>query len=324
MLKLITFLAVSLVWAAQCHAAGFQFARLPGKAGITIELAIWYPSASRTATHDIGVITQQVAIGGEVKGYDLPLIIVSHGTGGYAFSHYDTAQALADAGFVVAALTHPGDNYKDQSRAVDILARPGHVIVAIDYMLSEWRGRAALASGRIGIFGFSSGGFTALVNAGGVPDLTRVPVHCTAHPGDFACRLLADHAQRPVPVSPSNNLHDARIKAAVIVAPALGFSFDAAGLRNVTIPLQLWRAQDDDILPHPWYAEAVRNALPMAPAYHVVSGAGHFDFLAPCSEQLTRIAPPICVSQAGFDRVAFHDSFNREVVAFFSKALRKR
>jgi len=324
MLKLITFLVVSLMWAAQCHAVGFQSTWLPGEGGVDVELAIWYPSASGTAMHNIGVTTQQVAIGGVVRGTNLPLIIVSHGTGGYAFSHYDTALALADAGFVVAALTHPGDNYKDQSRAVDILARPRHVIVAIDYMLHEWRGRAALASDRIGIFGFSSGGFTALVNAGGVPDLARVPMHCNAHPGDFACRLLAEHAQRPIPTSPSENMHDARIKAAVIAAPALGFSFDAAGLRNVNIPLQLWRAQDDDILPHPWYAEAVRNALPMAPAYHVVPGAGHFDFLAPCSEQLARIAPPICVSQSGFDRVAFHHRFNREVVAFFSKALGKR
>jgi predicted dienelactone hydrolase len=324
MLKLITFLVVSLMWAAQCHAAGFQSTRLPGEGDVAIELAIWYPSASGTAMHDIGVTTQQVAIGGVVTGTNLPLVIVSHGTGGYAFSHYDTALALADAGFVVAALTHPGDNYKDQSRAVDILARPRHVITAIDYMLHEWRGRAALASDRIGIFGFSSGGFTALVNAGGVPDLARVPMHCKAHPGDFACRLLAEHALRPIPTSPSENMHDARIKAAVIAAPALGFSFDAAGLRNVNIPLQLWRAQDDDILPHPWYAEAVRNALPTAPEYHVIPSAGHFDFLAPCSEQLARIAPPICVSQAGFDRVAFHHSFNREVVAFYLKALGKR
>jgi len=324
MLKLITFLAVSLMWTAQCHAAGFQSARLAGEAGAVIELALWYPSASGTAMHDIGTTTQQVAIGGEITGTDLPLIIISHGTGGYAFSHYDTALALAEAGFVVAALTHPGDNYKDQSRAVDILARPRHVMATIDYMLREWSGHAALASGRIGIFGFSSGGFTALVNVGAVPDLARVPMHCKAHPGDFACRLLAEHGQRPIPIGPVKDLHDARIKAAVIAAPALGFSFDAAGLRNVNIPLQLWRAQDDAILPHPWYAEAVRIALPMAPAYHVVPGAGHFDFLAPCSERLARIAPPICAGQAGFDRVEFHHSFNREVVAFFAKALEKR
>jgi predicted dienelactone hydrolase len=232
--------------------------------------------------------------------------------------------ALADAGFVVVALTHPGDNYKDQNRAFDVMTRARHVIAVIDYMLDEWRGRAELAPGRIGIFGFSSGGFTALVNAGGVPDLARVPVHCTVHPGDFACQLLTGKEQKLTAPGLMNNLYDARIKAAVIAAPALGFTFDAAGLRNVNIPIQLWRAQEDVILPHPWYAEAVRNALPVPPTYYVVPGAGHFDFLAPCGDRLERIAPSICASRAGFDRVAFHDMFNRKVVAFLAKALEKR
>jgi len=71
----------------------------------------------------------------------------------------------------------------------------------------------------------------------------------------------------------------------------------------------------------PWYAEAVRQALPLAPDYRVVPGAGHFDFLAPCSDKLARIAPPICASRPGFDRAAFHRQFNAAVVGFFVAAL---
>lgn len=48
-------------------------------------------------------------------------------------------------------------------------------------------------------------------------------------------------------------------------------------------PVQLWRADNDVILPHPRYAEAVRLALPETPDHHVVPNAGHFDFLVPCS-----------------------------------------
>jgi len=321
MLKIISCLVISWMCTMQCHAAGFQSARLAGAGEAAIELSIWYPSASSAAMHEMGAISQAVAVGGEIRGSNLPLIIISHGTGGSPFSHYDTALALADAGFVVVALTHPGDNYKDQSRAIDIMARPVHVIATIDYMLRDWHARAALAPDRVGIFGFSSGGFTALMNVGGVPDLARVPMHCKIHSADYACQLLAKEAQRPIPAVSSKDVHDTRIKAAVIAAPALGFSFDAAGLRNVNIPLQLWRAQDDGLLPHPWYAEAVRTALPVAPSYHVVPNAGHFDFLAPCTEKLARIAPPICVSQAGFDRAAFHQRFNTEVVTFFTRAL---
>ena len=52
---------------------------------------------------------------GTIAGTGLPLVLISHGTAGSEASHYDTALALADAGFVVAALTHTGDNYMDQS-----------------------------------------------------------------------------------------------------------------------------------------------------------------------------------------------------------------
>jgi len=114
---------------------------------------------------------------------------------------------------------------------------------------------------------------------------------------------------------------DARIKAAVVAAPALGFTFSPDGLKDVKVPVQLWRAENDVIVPHPRYAEAVRLALPEAPDYHVVPNAGHFDFLAPCSDALASIAPAICTSAAGFDRPAFHAGFNSEVVKFFEKTL---
>ena len=320
MLKTLLACCLALMCTVQCHAAGFQSLAIPYQAGTTIQLALWYPSAAPTARRDMGMFTQDVASDAPVLGTDLPLVIISHGSGGYAYTHYDTALALADAGFVVAALTHPGDNYQDRSRAADILARPAQVSAVIDYLLRDWDRHAALAPGRIGIFGHSSGGFTALVSAGGIPDLTRVAAHCKTHAADFACAVAAQAPPSLSAPAPAT-LRDARIKAAVIAAPALGFTFDPAGLRTLRLPVQLWRAENDVLLPHPWYAEAVRNALPVAPEYHVVVGAGHFDFLPPCSDRLARIAAPICTGQAGFDRAAFHREFNAAVVAFFGKAL---
>lgn len=107
-----------------------------------------------------------------------------------------------------------------------------------------------------------------------------------------------------------------------MAAPALGFTFSPDGLKNIKVPVQLWRAEEDTVLPHPRYAEAVRLALPQAPEYHVVSNAGHFDFLAPCSSALASMVPAICASAPGFDRVAFHTHFNAAVVGFFSKTLK--
>jgi len=107
----------------------------------------------------------------------------------------------------------------------------------------------------------------------------------------------------------------------VIAAPAIGFVFAPDGLKNVKVPVQLWGAENDVLLPQSRYAESVKAALPQAPDYRVVPNAGHYDFLVPCSADLASIAPPICASAAGFDRAAFHESFNAAVVSFMGKAL---
>lgn len=314
---------VLLLCALKVHAAGFQSIDIPGPSAKPISLAIWYPSAAAPQLITVGTFSQDVATDGAVDGTGLPLVLITHGNGGYKYSHHDTALALANAGFIVVALTHPGDNYADQSAATDVLARPQHVSMALDYMLKEWLHRDRIAASRIGLFGFSSGGFTALVTIGGQPDLGKVFGHCTAHPDQYVCNLISKHGLQSSasPITVPSKLHDRRIGAAVIAAPALGFTFDAASLSKVAIPIQLWRAEDDLILPHPWYAEQVRASLPRQPDYHVVARAGHFDFLAPCTDRLAAMAPQICTSQPGFDRGAFHQRFNADVIGHFKKFL---
>jgi predicted dienelactone hydrolase len=209
------------------------------------------------------------------------LVVISHGTGGDFHSHHDTAAALAQAGFVVAALTHTGDNWRDRSRATDMAERPRQLSALIDYMLSKWEGRCGIDAKRVGAFGFSSGGFTVLAAAGGIPDLSRIAGHCRANPAFYDCTLTAAHL--PGSRASQRWTHDMRIKAVVAAAPALGFTFTRAGLAGVGQPVQLWQAEKDRVLPSPWYAEPVRAALSRAPEFHNVTGADHFDFLPPCA-----------------------------------------
>jgi predicted dienelactone hydrolase len=305
------------------HAAGFQQGVAADPIGKPLVIGIWYPSQTVAKPVSMGPTTMNVAINAPVNGKALPMIVMSHGTGGSYLGHFDTAIALADAGFVVVAMNHTGDNYADHSRSVDIMDRPRQVSRVIDHMLSTWQGHATIDPQRVGMFGFSSGGFTTLAIIGGIPDFTKIASTCRQHPGDFACQLLARN-ERPVASPATVAVADARIKAAVVAAPALGFTFAPDGLKNVKVPVQLWRADNDVIVPHPRYAEAVRLALPEAPDYHVVPNAGHYDFLAPCSEALASIAPAICSSSAGFDRSAFHVGFDSEVVKFFEKTLENR
>lgn len=309
--------------ALSAHAAGFQSLDIPGPGAKAIALAIWYPSEAAPVAQDMGTFSQVVAPNGTVAGNRLPLVVISHGNGGFKYSHYDTALAMANAGFIVVALTHPGDNYADQSDATDILQRPKHVVATIDYMLKEWMHSDRIDRSRIGLFGFSAGGFTALVSVGAQPDLRKIGMHCASHASHFVCKLMAQQRERAKTALKlaAPEMHDHRIHAAVIVAPALGFLFDAAVLRNVTVPIQLWRAEDDTILPHPFHAEHVRVSLVRPPEYHVVPNAGHFDFLAPCTGKLSAVAPQICVSPDGFDRAEFHKRFNASVIAYFKRML---
>jgi predicted dienelactone hydrolase len=318
-------MVASLVLAGTCaHAAGFQHGFAADPHGKPIELGIWYPSSAAPQPQAMGPTTMNVAINGPVLGKDLPLILISHGTGGSFLGHFDTAIALADAGFVVAAITHTGDNYADKSRSVDIMDRPRQISRVITHILAGWEGRAAVNPERVGMYGFSAGGFTTLASIGAVPDFSTVTPMCREYPGDFACQLLAKSGNAvTVPAASAiASAADIRIKAAVVAAPALGFTFAPDGLKNVKAPVQLWRAEEDAVLPHPRYAEAVRLALPQTPEYHVVSNAGHFDFLAPCSSALASIAPAICASAPGFDRVEFHRRFNTAVIDFFTKTLK--
>jgi len=302
------------------HAAGFQQGGAADPGGKPLVVGIWYPSQAAAKPVSLGPTTMTVAFNAPVNGKALPMVVMSHGTGGSLLGHFDTAIALADAGFVVVAMNHTGDNYADQSRSVDMMDRPRQVSRVIDHMLSTWEGHAAIDPESIGMFGFSAGGFSTLASIGGIADFAKIGPMCRQYPEDFVCQLIAK-SQGPVVVPATTVVTDTRIKAAVIAAPALGFTFSPDGLKNVKVPVQLWRAENDVVVPHPRYAEAVRLALPEVPDYHVVPDAGHFDFLAPCSDALASMAPAICTSSPGFDRAAFHVGFDSAVVKFFKNTL---
>ena len=159
--------------------------------------------------------------------------------------------------------------------------------------------------------------------------MSLAAAHALAHPTYYDAQLAmraspeirAEAAAARANLTASSWVHDPRIKAAVVAAPALGYTFGREGLKDISVPVQLWRAEDDHVLPNPDYAEAVRLTLPQPPEYHVVPNADHVDFLAPCTDRVRQAAPDICVSRPGFDRPAFHTAFDAKVVAFFERTL---
>lgn len=311
------------IWAALClsttlaQAAGLGFIEVPADAaGPALRGAVWYPCDAPAGPIALGpAITLQGTKDCPMKVGQWPLIVISHGAGGSFVGHRDTAAALADAGFVVAAISHAGDNFQDMSAHEDLsifVSRPMDMKRLIDFTLKRWPER--IDADRIGFFGFSRGGYTGLVLAGANPDFRIRTPWCKVQSG---IRMCVQALRNELPPQPP--VHDPRIKAAVIADP-LSF-FNAEGLKTVKIPILLWASQQggDGVLPED--VEAVRRGLPSTTDFRVQPGSAHFAFLAPCSAQMAKQLPEICNDASGFDRVAFHHKLNAEVAAFFRQHL---
>ena len=321
------FLLRSTLWAfaimlcclgSPAKAAGIQLLQSdPALSG-----AIWYPCAAEPTHVALGKLSVDADFGlmgakdCPVSGTKLPLIVFSHGRGGFFGQHHDTAEALADAGFVIAAINHPGDTAGDASRR-DTLSvwgsRPADIVRLIDFMLNDWKDRAAIDPAKIGFFGFSLGGATGFVLMGTKPDFARVASLCKETTG--ACAEL--HSG----VTPPESIQDARIRTAVIVDPVPG-TLTRENLAVVKVPFQFWRSQFGG----PGVGDGsgtarVADGLPGKPEIHMVP-AGHYAFLAPCSAELAAAIPRICTDRPpGFDRAAFHREFNAAVVTYFGEQL---
>lgn len=324
----VTFVGLAL-WTAQrtVNPVGFDLARAAEAKGAAFGVAIWYPTlGTPRPTTFLGGSLMSVARDGAVRGEHLPLVVISHGNGGGPASHADLALALADAGYVVAAPMHPGDNYQDSAglgRAGLWADRNRQLISTVDYVTKTWRARDRIDPSRIGAFGFSAGGFTVLTAVGARPELRRIATHCAKTP-EFVCAVLKQ-ANSPLILGQIAEtgrpfIADARIKAAVLAAPGLGFTFDNDALKDVRVPIQLWTGGRDDRVPDASNGAILRAGLGARVDARVEPGAGHLSFLAPC----TLLRPPaLCRDEGTFDRKAFHQEMNAEVVQFFNGALHR-
>lgn len=295
---------------------GFQRLVIADPGNPPIAAGVWYPTNAKPGFMLVGTSGQRVAANAPIEGNLLPLIVLSHGTAASAVSHADTAIALAEKGFIVVAPTHPGDTFQAASNVQKWLSnRSRHLQRTIDAALTTWKDRQHVDPQRIGVFGFSGGATTVLITIGGKPDLSRIWSQCRIHP-EFVCRTTSPKNYKNA--GQASWQGDDRIRAAVLVAPGLGFTFTPNGLSSVNVPVQLWAGSADDTVPPATNAGALRKLLGQRAELHMVPGAAHFSFLMPCGLLGPR---ELCRDPKGFDRAAFHRQFNSEVAKFFQATL---
>jgi predicted dienelactone hydrolase len=298
-------------------AAGIQMLEVPSDGSMPALVgAVWYPCTIEPTPLALGPIRLSAARDCPIDATKLPLVVISHGHAGSYLGHRDTAQALADAGFVVAAVSHPGDNAQDSSRSdgLSVFAeRPSDIKRLVDYLLGSWGHASAIDPDRIGVFGYSRGGYTGLVVVGAQPRFAAATGACAGKTSGLCDEIR--HG-RSVPV-----VHDSRVKAAVIADP-LSVFFTSTSFDDVHVPIQLWRSQRGGDGVTPDSIAAVAEALPQHPDFRTVPNAQHFSFLPPCPPDMARRLPELCTDLPDFDREAFHKEFNAQVLDFFRRALR--
>jgi predicted dienelactone hydrolase len=318
--KFLIAFALSLA-ATIAHAAGFRLIEVPADAdGPALSGAMWYPCPEAPGKIDLGTISISGTKDCPITGKKLPLIVISHGNVGAFFDHHDTAETLANAGFVVAAISHRGDNsppnFADGADPSVMVERPADIKRLITFMVSTSLAATNIDPKRIGFFGFSAGAYTGLVLIGANPDWTAVL--CRFSPAPIVCAQILGKEFQARPIVP-----DLRIKAAVIADPP-GIYFNADSFGKVRVPVQLWASETGGRgLPNINVTSEgvadIERSLPEKHEYHVVRNAGHFAFLI-CGPSIEAV-PEFCKDAPSFDRIAFHKQFNADILGFFRTRL---
>lgn len=178
---LVTACALTVLSATSAR-AGMGLAVLRATA-IDGPVTVFYPSSSKSEKIERGEFRLSAAIDGAPVLGNGRLIVISHGSGGSPWTLTDFTRYLVESGFIVAMPEHTGDNWHDASEAGPLswARRPLEVSRAIDSVGRDARFAPLVDLNKVGVWGMSAGGHTALTLAGGRWSATRLRDHCEAH-----------------------------------------------------------------------------------------------------------------------------------------------
>jgi predicted dienelactone hydrolase len=338
-MNLKTFAAIILL----CFEAGLAHASL-GLAEIPKTptdgpVTLYYPTRDPEQPVKRGRLALNLAVDGVPSAGNGRLVVISHGSGGAPWVHSDLARALTEAGFIVAMPEHHADNYKDDSNPGpdSWTLRPAEVSRAIDAVSRDRRFSPLLKLDKVGLYGVSAGGHTALSLAGGRWSPARFMRFCEAHlTEDFpSCVGLAaqlnggmfDGFKRQLALMIiRHRFSDERLRsdadpriAAVVAAVPTAADFDPDSFANPPVPLALITASQDRWLIPRFHSDMVLDAC--KPCEHLVDlPAGHGALLSPLPH-FTGLEGKLLNDPPGYDRERGTALVNAKVTEFFAAHL---
>jgi len=309
----------------------------------TVRVTVWYPAApdAKELSLDIGPPGKPLfKVGSAAPDAAFaddrrrPVILFSHGFGGTARMMAWFTLPLVRAGYVVIAVDHPGNNGGDKmtvAGAIMFWDRPGDLAAALNAARDDPAIGPHLDLARLGVAGFSAGGFTAIAATGAKVDVARLQAFCNANPTDGVCmpqkefplsteQMLA--ALKSPELAPElahsgddHSIHG--VRAAFAIAPAIVQAFDPAGLKADETPVAIILGDADPVAPPDTNGRVAARDLPHVELKQL-PGVGHYDFLATCTPAGVA-AVPVCAEKVAQD--PSHQAAIDMALAFFARTI---
>ncbi|HZQ44768.1 MAG TPA: hypothetical protein VFA99_16050 [Acidobacteriaceae bacterium] len=314
-----------------------------------LRVTVWYPAAGNAVETQqvIGPPDAPLFLAGKAQEHAAmapalekwPLILLSHGSGGSAMQMAWLGTALARAGFIAAAVNHPGNNALEPYTAEGFMLwweRPTDLSEVLDGMLADPEFGPRIDAGRVGAAGFSIGGYTALALGGARTDISVIVDFCKKQPDATACRVpemkdmgtpeqMLATARRTSGVSlarSDESYRDPRVHAIFAIAPAVGMTLTPDSLHSMRVPVEIIVGSADPIATPKDNADYIRAHIRGAKET-VLPNVVHYTFLDTCTAEGKQKLGVFCEDPPNVDREAVHTQVDEMAVDFFNRALQQ-
>jgi predicted dienelactone hydrolase len=300
-----------------------------------IRFEIWYPTyetdSTRAGITDLPFILDPTIRNAGFIQQKFPLILLSHGTGGNRFSLAWLAIFLAKNGYIVAAPDHWGNTYDNKipEYFVRYWERPLDISFLLTHILNDKTLSPYIDSARIGMAGFSFGGYTTLALAGADLDCSLLKKAAETPEGkkEFNVPELGDLRklirQIPCGIVPKT-FKDRRIKAFVAMSPAAGLGFqNTEQTRQIKSPVLIIGAESDRIAPVKTNAGFYHKLIHDSDYILLQGKVGHYVFLNVGNEDLKKEAKKYYLDDKTVDREKVHMEVENDIIRFFRKSLQE-
>lgn len=256
-----------------------------------------------------------------------PLVVLSHGMYGNARNQAWLAAELTQAGYIVAAIDHPGTStfLRDPDDAREMWERPRDITRLIDALLD--RDDVQVDPDRIYMAGHSLGGLTAIMLAGARYDPERIDGFCAEGLDNLVCGILAmwNVAQTPEDRTIiAQDWSDPRLAGIAVFDLGGTPAFAPESITAIDTPMFVIGAPiANSGLNLDVESRALAGLLPDGTVYLEPETLAHFDFLGVCTDQGLAILQEeepddafVC-EDGTEERRAEHAMIAAEVIAFF-------